>query len=160
MAADRYRWQALLTLRRARRSRALGELADARKQLQHAQRDVMQSQEALRLHRNSTPTAPAQSESDSALELQRMAAFAQRHTDMHRELRAKLDRACAEVARRHERVSAAQAALASASADERVIEQDKERALRMLERNRDNREQAELEERESRATRRKPLSDS
>lgn len=145
---ERYPQQAAERLRNAQRGGAELALAQASSELNAAQEALARAQAALDAHRAAAPLAPAGAEGPiDALELQRAAAFAQRHSERSRVLQQRVQQAQALVTQRTAAVSAAQDALAQARADERVIERDRERFESVQRRAREQAEQLEVEER-------------
>ena len=141
----RYRWHALEDLRRAQRARAESALAAARRRLTAMQEVCFRAEEALLAHRANTPPPPSDSNSTSALELQRSAAYSEQHRRITRELAARLGQARAELASAEAELASAERALAQASAAKLVIERDRLRFEGQRLRARDAREQAELD---------------
>jgi hypothetical protein len=134
-------------LRSAQRGGAELALARANAELEHARGELARAEAALAAELAARPDAPADGiGAIGALELQRAAAFSQRHAHAARVLREQVQRACARVAELAAAADAAQAGLAQAHAGERVIERDRERFESAQRRARDHAEQHELEE--------------
>jgi hypothetical protein len=146
--SERYPREAAERLRTAQRGGAEHGLAQAAAELSAAHDALARAQAELDAHCAQQPAAPAATQGPiGALELQRTAAFSQRHAEHTRALRARVEQAQACVARCTAAVSAAQGALASARAGERVIERDRERFESARRRAREQAEQLEVEER-------------
>jgi hypothetical protein len=148
VVSERYPQQAAERLRNAQRGGAELALAQANTELNAAYNALARAQAALDAHRAAAPQAPAGSEGPiDALELQRAAAYAQRHTEHMRVLQQRVEHAQAQVTQRTAALCAAQDALAQARAGERVIERDRERFESAQRRAREQAEQLEVEER-------------
>jgi multidrug resistance efflux pump len=146
--AERYPQQAAERLRNAQRGGAEIALAQAGAELNAANEALARVQAAFDAHRTAAPDAPAGGQGPiDALELQRGAAFAQRHAERTRVLWQHVLEAQAQVAQRTAALSSAQHALAHARADERVMERDRERFENAQRRAREQAEQLEVEER-------------
>jgi hypothetical protein len=146
--SERYPREAAERLRAAQRGGAEHTVAQATADLSAAQDALARAQAELDAHRAQQPATPAAAQGPiDALELQRGAAFAQRHTERTRALRARVQQAQTRVAQCAAGVSAAQDALASAHAAERVIERDRARFESARRREREQAEQLEVEER-------------
>jgi hypothetical protein len=141
----RYRWHALEELRRAQHARAESALAAARHRLTAVQEVCSRAERALLAHRANTPAAPADSNATSALELQQSAAHSDHHRRIARGLATRLGQTRAELAEAEAQLASAERALAQADANKLVIERDRLRFEGRRLRERDAREQAELD---------------
>jgi hypothetical protein len=126
VASSRYPLEAVVSVRRGERMRAEGELANAQRGLARAERARADAQSTLAAHAASAPAAEAEQPGrrSSGLQLQRAAAFAERHARTARELREAIARAQAACDEAAATLRNAQAALAAAHGAEQLIERD------------------------------------
>jgi hypothetical protein len=143
----RYRFQAAETLKQAERAAAALELAQTEHALAAAQKDAAEAQRALAAHAAAVPAEVALDPGVArAFELQRAAAFAERHAETTRALRAELARIEAQAGLLEAAVLRSRSALARAHEGEQAIERDRERFARDQRKRSEHHEQRELEE--------------
>jgi hypothetical protein len=152
LADKRYKWEAAQSLQKARRAKAERDLADAKRELAAARTEHASAEQRLREHLDAAPAElQAGARQDSALELQRAAAFALRHARTKQELRAGCARARAQVAQLETAARNAEQALAQAHEAQRAIEHDRERWQAEQRRELEQLEQLEQQESATRA---------
>jgi hypothetical protein len=147
VASSRYPLEAVVSARRGARMRAEGELGTALRVLARREQERAEVAAELAAHLATAPSAESgrPGQRSSGLELQRMAAYAERHARSARTLRDALARADAAVSSARQAVQQAQAALAGAHGQEQVIERDRIRFQQAQRRAADQAEQDEQE---------------
>jgi flagellar biosynthesis chaperone FliJ len=140
MASGRgYRFDELLTLRRAERERAERALTESGAAVEAAERRVQSLEQQLAEVRDGAAPA-ARAGTESGAELRRAGAYAARRAEQARRLAAELEAARGERARARAREQAARGALATALGREKALERDRERSLRSARRTAERRE--------------------
>jgi chromosome segregation ATPase len=143
----RYRWHAVETLKGAQRANAALELARAERTLARAVEDAADAERALAEHAAQAPDATTSEEGTMrAFELQRAAAYLDRHGEQARALRVELTRARAHVEALQATIVQRRATLAAAHEGEQAIERDRERFERDQRKRAEQGEERELEE--------------
>ena len=129
MEGKRYPLQTAQRLRHGEQPQAEGALAVAVRALERAQQSRADAEQALNAHLAGMPTAASVDlgAAQSAIDVQRAAAFAQRTALTTRRLRAVLDAADVTLARSQAAVAEAQQALARAHGRAQVIDRDRAR---------------------------------
>jgi hypothetical protein len=149
VAGKRYPWEAAGSLRQGHRLKAERALSLAQAELEQARVELSLAQQTLQARLDDAKDVKAgsavASDESSMLELQRVAAYAQRQAETTRRARARLTRAQACAAEREAALQRAQLALGEARAGERVIERDRERFQREQRREIEHAEELELE---------------
>jgi hypothetical protein len=146
VANDRYPLHAAERLRNAQRGQAERELADAQARWAEACAAIETAERALHVHAGRTPGAKPVAQVITALELQREAAFAQRHADEARRLQECCGAARQRLVACETALRQAQDRLGLARASEHAIERNHARFDAAQRREHEQVEQVEVEE--------------